>query len=216
MSQPDVFVFGAGGHAKVVLSTLLELGMQAAGIYDDNPAKHGTKVLGVPVLGLIGELQDVSGSAWIIGVGDDMMRHQIARRFPSCPWLTLVHPKACVHESVSLGPGTVVVAGAVIQPGVRIGRHCIINTGATVDPECVIGDFCHVAPGCNLGRKVTLAEGVFLGIGGVVVAGTHVGSWTKVGAGALVAEDLPERVVAVGVPASVRRNLNIGLPIPIP
>lgn len=205
--ERDVFVLGAGGHAKVVVSTLLELGVKPAGIYDDDPAKRGTEVLRVPVLGNTSELHDTNGRAFVIGVGDNLTRYQIAARFPSAEWLAVIHLRAYVHESASLGPGTVVFAGAVIQPGVRIGRHCIINTGATVDHDCVIGDFCHLGPGCNLGGSVTLAEGVFMGIGSVAIPNMSVGAWTVVGAGAAVVTDLPDRVVAVGVPARVRRKL---------
>jgi sugar O-acyltransferase (sialic acid O-acetyltransferase NeuD family) len=199
-----VFVLGAGGHAKVILSLLTQAGVWVAGIYDDDPAKRGTEVLRIPVLGSIADLRDMRGHPCVIGVGDNMTRHEIAARFASARWLTLVHPRTFVHPSVSLGEGTVVVAGAVVQPGSRIGRHCIINTGATVDHDCVIGDFCHVAPGCSLGRGVTLAEGVFMGIGSVATRDTHIGAWTIVGAGAVVASDLPGSVLAVGVPATIR------------
>jgi sugar O-acyltransferase (sialic acid O-acetyltransferase NeuD family) len=121
--------------------------------------------------------------------------------------VTVVHPKAYVHDLGRLGPGTVVIAGAVVQPDAQIGAHCIINTGATVDHGCVIGDFCHVAPGCNLSGAVTLAEGVFMGIGSVAIQNARVGAWTMVGAGASVITDLPDHVVAVGVPARVQRKL---------
>ena len=205
--QRDVFVLGAGGHAKVVLSTLMELGVKVAGIYDDAPTKLGTEVLGVPVLGAIRDLRDTKGAVWAIGVGDNVLRHQIAARFPSAEWLTVIHPRAYVHNSASLGPGTMVVAGAIIQPGARIGRHCIINTEATVDHDCVVADFCHVGPGCNMGMRVTLAEGVFMGITSVAIENTSVGAWTTVGAGAAVVMDLPDHVLAVGVPATVRRRL---------
>jgi sugar O-acyltransferase (sialic acid O-acetyltransferase NeuD family) len=209
------YVLGAGGHAKVVVSALLEAGTKVAGIYDDDPAKQGTEVLQVPVLGTIRELHDAKGRLWVIGVGDNLIRHQIAARFPSAEWLTVIHPEAYVHESASLGPGTVVFAGAVIQPGACIGRHCIINTRATVDHDCVVGDFCHVGPGCNLGGAVTLAEGVFMGIASVAIQSMSVGAWTTVGAGAAVVTYLPDHVVAVGVPARVRRILAPLQPITI-
>lgn len=205
----SIFVVGAGGHAKVILSALLAAEATVLGVYDDDPTKRGTEVLRVPVLGTIREFHNTKGNAGVIAVGDNLTRHQIASQFPSAKWVTVNHPRAYVHESASLGPGTVVFAGAVVQAGARIGRHCIINTGATVDHDCVVGDFCHVAPGCNLGGTVTLAEGVFMGIGSVAIPGTRVGAWTKVGAGAAVVTDLPDRVVAVGVPARVRRKLEI-------
>ncbi|MCW5556030.1 MAG: acetyltransferase [Verrucomicrobiae bacterium] len=208
-SVENVFGIGAGGHARVVISALQEARVHVAGVYDDDPTKLRSEVLRAPVLGTIRELSDAIDGHWVIALGDNMTRRQIAARFPSADWLTVIHPKAYIHESASLGLGTVVFAGAVVQPGARIGQHCIINTGATVDHDCVVGDFCHVGPGCNLGGGVTLAKGVFMGIGSVAIPCTSVGEWTIVGAGAAVVADLPDRVVAVGVPAKVRRKLEI-------
>ena len=46
-----VVVFGAGGHAKVVVATRERAGWRVQTLYDDDPAKIGGRVLGVPVLG---------------------------------------------------------------------------------------------------------------------------------------------------------------------
>ncbi|WP_334299254.1 hypothetical protein [Enterocloster clostridioformis] len=42
---------------------------------------------------------------------------------------------------MTIGKGTVVMTGVVINPGVRIGKGCIINTCVFVDHNCVLGDF---------------------------------------------------------------------------
>jgi len=191
----------------VAISTLRALGIEVAGLYDDDPEKRGSFCAGVQILGSISSLTTALVSECVFAIGDNSKRREIARRLSWVQWLTVVHPKAYVHESVRLGPGTVVFAGAVVQPDAQIGAHCIINTGATVDHDCVIGDFCHLAPGCNLGGRVTLAEGVFMGIGSVAIQSISVGAWTVVGASAAVVTDLPDRALAVGVPARVRRRL---------
>ena len=205
--KPGVFVLGAGGHAKVVISMLRASGMEVAGLYDDDPAKQDAACAAVPVIGLISSLTSAMSSECVLAIGDNATRQKLARRMSWVHWLTVVHPKAYVHDSVRLGPGTVIMAGAVVQPDAQIGAHCIINTGATVDHGCVIGDFCHVAPGCNLGGAVTLAEGVLLGIGSVAIQSVSVGAWTAVGVGAAIVSDLPARVLAVGAPARVLRKL---------
>ena len=205
--ERGVYVLGAGGHAKVVISTLRALGMEVAGLYDDDAAKKGAMCAAVPVLGSIGSLNSEMTRECVLAIGDNATRQQLAERMSWVHWLTIVHPKAYVHDSARLGPGTVIMAGVVVQPDAQIGAHCIINTGATVDHGCVVGDFCHVAPGCNLGGTVTLAEGVFMGIGSVAIQSISVGAWTAVGAGAAVVTDLPDRVLAMGVPARVRRKL---------
>lgn len=197
----QVVVIGAGGHAKVVLSTLQACGYTASAIFDDDAAKWGSDLLGVTVQGGISQLSGVRGMPAVIAVGDNAARAAIAGRLPAVEWLTLVHPAAYVHPSVQLGPGTVVFAGAVIQPDSRIGAHVIVNTAASVDHDCCVDDFAHLAPGVHLAGNVTVGRGAFVGMGSVVTPGLRVGDWTTVGAGAAVLTDLPERITAVGVPA---------------
>ncbi|MGC9019167.1 MAG: acetyltransferase [Candidatus Bipolaricaulaceae bacterium] len=195
-----VYVIGAGGHAKVVLSTLLAAGVQVDGIFDDDPSKEGGEVLGIKVIGPLAVARQLPPQKGVIAIGDNRTRKAIAQEFKNWEWLAVIHPKAYVHPSVRVGQGTVIFAGAVIQPDAEIGEHVIINTGATVDHDCVIGDFAHLAPGVHLAGKVRIEEGVLMGIGSVSLPGRHIGAWAVVGAGAVVIEDLPPRIIAVGVP----------------
>lgn len=207
--RPKVYVYGAGGHAKVVISTLQSAGYTVSAALDDDPQKRDGRVLGVPVLSAALEVESLTGQLAVIGVGDNGVRKAIAERFKNNKWATVVHPKANVHRSVQLGPGTVVFAGAVIQPDTVVGKHSIVNTGATVDHDCVISDYVHVAPGVHLAGGVHLDEGVFLGVGSAVTPGTKIGRWTFVGAGGVVVNDLPRNIEALGVPAKPIRKRNV-------
>jgi sugar O-acyltransferase (sialic acid O-acetyltransferase NeuD family) len=202
-SKTKVSVIGTGGHAKVVISTLRAARLDVVGVYDDEPAKRGQQIAKVPVVGSVAEIHSGTPGAFVIAIGSNALRREVAQRLSFVRWLTVAHPHACVHESVKVGPGTVVFAGAVIQPDTVIGHHCIINTGATVDHDCSLGDFTHVAPGCHLAGEVVLAEGVFMGIGSVVIPRIKIGDWTIVGAGGVVVSDLPPQQMAMGVPARV-------------
>jgi acetyltransferase-like isoleucine patch superfamily enzyme len=55
-------------------------------------------------------------------------------------------------------------------------------------------------------RGIALGENVWLGTGAKVLDGVRIGSDVVVGAGAVVTEDLPDGVVAAGVPARVIRS----------
>lgn len=193
-----VAVLGAGGHAKVVLGALQALGIEVAGVFDDDPKKKGTRILGFAVDGPF-SLFDRSPRRAVLAIGDNAARQRAAAR--EVPWATIVHPAAWVHDSVKVGEGTVVMAGAVVQPDARIGRHAIINTSASVDHDCRLADFVHVAPGSHLSGNTTLGEGAFLGTGSSTRQGIEVGPWAVVGAGAAVVRSLPGHVLAMGVPA---------------
>jgi sugar O-acyltransferase (sialic acid O-acetyltransferase NeuD family) len=203
----DVFVIGAGGHAKVVLSTLEVSGYRVRGLFDDDPKKWGTTVLNVSVLGSTEEVGKNKNSRFVIGVGDNAARKAIALRFGGIRWAAVIHPSAYVHPSVRIGHGSVVFAGSAIQPDTTVGSHCVINTLASVDHDCILGDYVHIAPGANLAGGVSLGEGVLVGVGSVVIPNVSVGSWSVVGAGAVVTQKLMPGVLAVGVPAnSIRKR----------
>lgn len=198
------YVLGAGGHARVVIATLEVAGTAVVGLFDDDPARAGTMLDGVPVLGRLADHLPLDAPL-VLAIGRNDTRARLAAALDGqVAWASAVHPRALVHPSVEVGPGTVVFAGAIVQPGTRLGAHVIVNTAATIDHDGQIGDAAHVAPGCHLAGNVTLGEGAFLGVGCAVVPGVTVGAWTTVGAGGVVVGDLPEKVVAVGVPARVR------------
>ncbi len=196
-----IYVLGAGGHAKVVISSILAAGQEVIGLFDDDPQKAGAHVLNVPVLGPIAKARDLPSASGVIAIGDNRLRVKLSQEFSEWEWIVVVHPRAYVASSAVLGPGTVVLAGAVIQPGARLGAHVIVNTGATVDHDCYVGNFAHIAPGVNLGGCVWVGDGVLVGIGAAVIPGVRIGAWSVVGAGAAVIRDVAPGSTVVGVPA---------------
>lgn len=207
------FVYGASGHGKVVADILLARNDQSfVGFVDDRAELHRTCVLGFPVLGdkrwLKHELE--KGRATLaLGVGDNVTRARLARECVGwgAELATLVHPSASVSSTVQLGSGSVVMAQAAINPDARIGQGSIINTGAVVEHDVVIGDFAHVAPNATLGGAAGLGAFSFLAMNATVLHRVQVGAHTIVGAGAIAVRDIPDYVVAFGVPAIIRREI---------
>jgi sugar O-acyltransferase (sialic acid O-acetyltransferase NeuD family) len=204
--QDKVLVLGAGGHAKVAISTLVQIGYSIEGLFDDDEQKHGYSLLDIKVLGNLKDAQEHSCRQGIIAIGENSVRRDISNTMMNIEWITVIHPEAYVDSTASLGKGTLVVTGAVIQTDAVIGKHTIINTGATVDHDCVVGDFTHIAPGSHVAGGVSVGEGVLLGIGSVVIPGIHIGDWSVIGAGSVVIHDVPEHSVVVGVPGRIIRS----------
>ena len=207
MQLGDVVVIGAGGHAKVVISTLSAVGYNVVAAFDDDLSKKGKQILGVEIVGSIDEVQTQSCLRGVIAIGHNRTRAAIVKRLPFMQWVSVVHPQTFVDASVEIGEGTVIFAGAIIQPDAVIGEHVIINTSATVDHDCHLEDFVHIAPGSHLGGGVRLGRGCFLGIGSAVIPYRKVGAWATVGAGGIVVNDIPQNIVAVGVPARPKKKL---------
>lgn len=201
-----LILLGAGGHAKVLLSLIHACGFEVIGVCDPALAQSGVfDWRGVRVLGSDEAVfaMDPLSVGLVNGVGQ-LVRTAGRRalfdaftargyRFPA-----LVHPAAWVDESVSLGDGAQVMAGAIIQADVVIGSNSVINTRASVDHDCQLGRDVHVAPGATLCGGVVLADRVFVASGATVIQGLSIGEGAVVGAGVAVVRDLAAHETLLG------------------
>lgn len=189
-----MYLYGAGGHAKVVKEILELNGEKVNAFVDDNPETNSMK--GVEVRHCADGL-----SPMIVAIGSNSDRKAVVSRL-DCEFGVAVHPSAIVSPSARIGEGSVVMPGAIINADAVIGKHCIVNTGASVGHDCVLGDFCHVAPHATLCGTVHLGEGVWVGAGAVVIQNLTIGEWSVVGAGSAVIDNVSEQQIVVGVPAA--------------
>jgi len=203
MNRGLLSIVGAGGHARVVAAAAIAAGWTIEAFWDDREELWGTFLLGVPIRGPILSLVEDPGRSAALAIGSNKVRMRLDKALTGLVYPVIVHPFSWQAPDIEIGEGSVLFAGSVVQPGARIGRHCIVNTSASVDHDCCLGDYVQVSPGGHLAGAVTLAEGVMIGTGACMIPGVHVGAWTTVGAGAVVAKDLPPEVTAIGVPARV-------------
>jgi sugar O-acyltransferase (sialic acid O-acetyltransferase NeuD family) len=204
MNHP-VIVIGGGGHAGVLIATLLLLNRSVVGFVGPSAPKRS--IFGIKYLGddsvLRHKSQDIELVNGVGSIGLKSLRYLLFRRFreQGFRFATVIHPAAVVAADLRLGEGAQIMAGAVIQPGSRIGANCIVNTGAVVDHDCEIRSHAHIAPGAVLCGGVKIGIGAHIGAGASILQEVHVGQWSIVGAGAAVIRDVPAGVTAVGVPA---------------
>ena len=194
-----MILYGASGHAKVIIDTLEAIGKEIDYVVDDDAS----------ISSLLGyEVRRDSGhyDSAIVSIGNGKIRKEIVGRLEVKEWVKAIHPKATVSPHSIIGEGSVVMAGAVINSGAVIGKHCIINTGATVDHDCVIGDYCHIAPGVNISGDTHIGEGTWVGVGSCVIQYLNIGKNCFIGAGSVVVKDLPDNVVAYGNPCRIIKN----------
>lgn len=195
----SVFLYGASGHAKVVMDIAQKAYYDVPCLIDDN--------LNVNELAGLKVVHSAEGlSPIIVTIGDCQIRKRIVDKLGEREYLSVIHPSAVKAESVKLGYGTVVMADAILNPFASVGNHCIINTGASIDHDCVIHDFVHIAPHCTLCGEVEVGEGTWVGAGTTIIQGVHVGKNCFIGAGAVVVKDIPDDSLCYGNPARVVRK----------
>ena len=207
-SSTKVLIVGAGGHAQVVADVLLAMraagaAVEVIGYVDDNPALQGRRLLNLPVLGPVSRWKALAPDELVVAVGDNHARARLQRSLAAegACFFVARHPRSTVAPDVLLGKGTVVMAGVVVNTGSVIGEGVILNTGCTIDHHNHIDNFSHIAPGAHLAGEVVVGEGAFVGVGAAVIPQQRIGSWSVVGAGAVVVRPVPERTTVVGVPA---------------
>lgn len=130
---------------------------------------------------------------------------------------------AQIREGAVLGRGCIVGRGAYIGTGVELGAHCKVQNYALVYEPARLGRGVFIGPAAVLTNDtfprainadgslksgedweavgVTIGEGASIGARAVCVAPVAIGAWAMVAAGAVVAKDVPEHALVVGVPA---------------
>ena len=204
----SIIVFGAAGHAKVVVEAIEHAGTyRVAGFVVEGSLGFSSRY---PVLGAdadVGRLwEEIGPFEAHIAIGDVKIRRRIAERLarevPSIIFPPIVHPLARLAKTATVEPGAFVAIGATVAAAARVGRHAILNTNASIDHDCVLGDFAFVGPNAALGGTVTVGDGAFIGIGAAVLPNLQIGAGAIVGAGAVVVRDVPGDTTVIGVPAS--------------
>lgn len=205
-----ILVYGAGGHAKVVLDCATRLGWRSL-LVDDDPTLVGETRLDSTVhlaSQILAERIAMDVDGFVIAIGDNRVRTDktITLRAMGIEPVTMIHPRAIIAESAEIGSGAQVMAGAIVNPDARVGENAILNTACVIEHDCIIGECAHIAPNATLGGGARIGRETLIGLGAIILPGVHVGANVCVGAGAVVVNDMPDGVIAMGVPAQIRRK----------
>ncbi len=214
----NVLIFGASGHGSVVLD-ILERSEEFQPVgFVDSFIKKGTEKNGYRVLGsefdLLHILEKHNVYGGIVAVGDNWVRRRLVRLIqrlaPGFVFINAIHPSAILGRNVVLGQGNVVMPGVIVNSNASIGDHCILNTRCSMGHDGVMSSYSSLAPGVCCGGNLFLGTGTVISLGSKIIENITIGPWSLVGAGSLVLNDIPEKVVAFGSPARVVRSRALG------
>ena len=151
-----LYVFGAGGHAKVVAEAVHAADTHCLrGFLDDDPRLWGRARHGLSVLGGLDTLALLEGHAEVaLGVGENASRAELGRTLlgRGRRLATVVHPMAVVARDARIGEGVYVGPLALLNADAHVGRGVIVNSAAVVEHDVRLGDWVHVSPRAALGE----------------------------------------------------------------
>lgn len=198
------YLFGASGHAKVVVDVINSTNNKIIGVFDDNQQLESFQ--DIPFLGKLEKDNKVlKKGEFIIAIGNNEIRKQIVNNIKS-KYFTALHRNCFISAYSVIGKGTVVMQYASVNSNAKIGNHCILNTSSVIEHDCVIDDFAHISPNATLTGSVKVGEGTHIGSGAVIIPNIKIGKWCVIGAGSVVIEDIPDYSVVVGNPAKIIKN----------
>ncbi len=135
----------------------------------------------------------------------------------------IVGDQACIRERVTIGDDVVVGRGSLVENDTTIGALTKIQADVYITAYSTLEDNVFVAPGVvttndnfmgrterrhALRKGPTIRRGARVGGGSVLCPGVEIGEDAFVGAGAVVLKDVPPRVLVVGNPARVIREVS--------
>ena len=191
------YIYGAGGHGKVVWDALQKSSLKCEGFIDDQALNQW---IDLPVFAS-SFLNDIDDIELHIAIGNSKVREEIAKKFKNFKFVSIYHPDAIISLRAKIEVGTFLAAGSIIGPDTSVGKHTIVNHHAVIDHDCSIGDFCHIAPHASLGGGVKVGQGVLIGAGAIVLPGITIADYVTVGAGSIVTHDIVSGINVVGNPA---------------
>ncbi len=207
----DLVILGAGRSAGDIVWCVEDINRASRrwtlrGFLDDDPAKQGGSLRGLPILGPLAAAAELADARFLVGMAHysrPLVRMDVVQRLQLPPerYATLVHPQAAVAPEVSVGVGTVVFEGTIVCHAARVGDHCFIGHRCVVSHDAVVDDYATLASGaivCGGGR---LETGAYAGAGSVIKDGVVVGAGAVAGLASAVFRDVPPGEVVVGNPA---------------
>lgn len=205
MSKPKLILIGAGGHAHACIDVIEQHGYyQIAGLVG-MPEEMHTRHLGYPVIATDGDLSQLAKEYQyaFIAVGQIRSPDSRIRLYRQATELgfqlpVIIAPTAHVSRHATIGTGTIVMHGAIVNAGAKVGINCIINTRALLEHDATVEDHCHLSTGAILNGNVSIGAGSFVGSGSIVKEGVSLGKGCVVGMGLSVRHNQADHSLLVG------------------
>ena len=199
----DIILAGNGVTAEILLSYLSQDSRyNVVGIVADDKFVASEKIIGIPCISFskLNQIFDPKSVSVIMAMGyDDLNRSRdsMFKRIKKKGFSieTYVHPDSKVYTNLSLGEGSVILPGAILEPYTSLGENTMVWCNVTIAHHAKVGDHCWLASGCVVSGQAVINNNSFLGVNSTVVNAVEVGERNIVGANALITKCTQENKV---------------------
>lgn len=197
----SVVLFGAGGHARSLISLVNTSGLKISGIYDESYTSDVREE--IYSIRVIGTITDYKGFEKIIlSIGDNKKRRGYFLSYrPNLYRNSIIHPTSQIDSTAKIGDFNNIFANTVLNSSVSVRENNIINTGAIIEHEVIIGSHNHISVGAIICGRSSLGDCCYIGAGAVIIDKVEICSNVTIGANAVVITSIDQPGVYVGNPA---------------
>ena len=141
----------------------------------------------------------------IVAVGDNKYRLCMMEQYSSCGLKipTIIHPTAIISKYAEIDYGSIICENGSVGPFAKVGKATIVSHKVLVSHDCKLDDGVRTSAGAIIAGRCTIGEKTWICIGASVSTDIKIGANSVIGAGAVVLKDIPDNVLAVGIPAEI-------------
>lgn len=203
----DLYILGAGGHAKEVYFLAERIGKwNIKGMLDLNaadPVIIAGKEVPVYSESMLDEI-DGDNVCLVIGIAGSVkiLKNMVTRYSGKFEFPNLIDPSVVTcPENIEMGVGNVISPNNTITTALKIGSYNVFNIGSVVHHDVVIGDYNIFSPSVNVSGGVEIGDSNYFGVKSTILQYLKMGNNNVIGAASLVTKDLDNDTTVIGVPA---------------
>lgn len=194
MKKKNIYILGAGGHAKVCVDVIEST--KKFNILSLIDKKKGKKLFNYKVISEYDFVKKKNKTKnLLIGIGQiknvDIRKKifkfykKLGYKFPN-----IISKYSYVSKRSSLGEGILICHGVVINPSSKIDSYCIINSQSLIEHDVEVGKYCHISTRSVINGGVSIGDNTFIGSGAIIQQGVQIGNNCLIGAGVIIKKDI--------------------------
>jgi acetyltransferase EpsM len=214
MNKKKLIIFGAGGNADVICSTIMDINqenqqIEILGFLDDVEKKKN--VLGKINKRNVDKFKRHKDVYFIWSLRSTNLGKKILHKYNNLDisegrLLTVQHPTAVISKYSKIGNGVTIHPFVNIGPGVIIKNNIHIFSHSLIGHNTILSHFSYIANNSSIGAFVKIKEGGYIGMNASIKERIIIEKWSTVGMGSVVIKNVKEGSTVVGNPAKALKK----------